>query len=645
MPKTRASAKELKGLRPLELHYFRVPRERWELMLIRLRQMGANAVSTVVPWAWHEPQDGRFDLTGLTHPGRDVATFLETCQALGFQVILQVSPCAGAGLLGGGVPGWLLQEHPEMWALGADSQPRRDPASGSPLPCAEHPTYLKYLERWFQELSGALAAHQPPAGPIVSLRVDRLGLDDSAPQTGAIPGGWDYNLHVVKVQWPVWLRQQYAGIETLNAAWKSDYRSYNDAAFPPPPTTPGTSSRSAKKDQRLADAARFVVYTAGHATLAYASLLRQMGWNVPIAADRDALPGPLEAAHAVQVDPEPPQLGAGLRWAMHAPVRADGSPRRQFWQVKATLLDMAQGVKPVAGGILVTGSESRRLRLPRPAGDYGVYRLLLDGGLLDVPGRARGEALQLDYVAADEAGETDMYVMVNDRSAPLTGFLREYLACLLMGRAHTLSRAGALCQAAAEAFAGTPPLAGHQEAHMAAEDLLTAEQSLAEARQAARRAAASLGRLERLAGEIRGEIPPIAPGLPVAAAFSPQELERLAVLRDACAQAGPALSDAAQSIQALCQAGGPDAPGLTLDAYRAAFGQAQTAAWEAAARLGLALGGLRADLASGSLSPAAWPLQDWLARTLQGLTVGWLEIGPGSAPVRRTWRREELYER
>jgi hypothetical protein len=542
-----------------------------------------------------------------------VAGFLETCQALGFQVILQVSPCPGAGLLGGGVPAWLLQEHPEIWALGADSQPRRDPGSGAPLPSAEHPTYLKYVERWFRELSGALVAHQPPSGPIVSLSVDRLG--DS-------PGGWDYNPHVVKVQWPVWLRQQYAGIEALNAAWKSDYRSFSDAAFPAPPPTPGTSSRSAKKDPRLADAARFVAYAADHATQAYANLLRQMGWTVPIAAERDPLPGSLEAAHAVQVDPEPPQLGAGLRWAMHAPLRADGSPRRQFWQVKATLLDMAQGVRSVAGGTLVTGGESRRLRLARPAGDYGVYRLLLDGQLLEAPGRARGEALQTDYVAEDEAGETDMYVIVDDRTAPLTGFLREYLACLLLGRAQALRRAGAWCQAAAEAFAGPPSPAGHPEARLAAEDLLAAEQGLAEARQAARRAAASLGRLERLTGEIRGEAPPFAPGLPEAVVFSPPELERLAGLREACAQAGPALSDAAQSIEAVCQAGGSDAPGLTLDAYRAAFGQAQTAAREAAARLGYVLGGLRADLAAGSLPAAAWPLQDWLARMLQGLTAG-----------------------
>ena len=34
---------------------------------------------------------------------------------------------------------------------------------------------------------------------------------------------------------------------------------------------------------------------------------------------------------------------------------------------------------------------------------------------------------------------------------------------------------------------------------------------------------------------------------------------------------------------------------------------------------------LRADLVSGALPPVAWTLQDWLTRTLQGLTAGWLD--------------------
>jgi hypothetical protein len=619
MDETVANPPELKALHPLEVHYFRVPRERWELMLARARQMGADAVSSIVPWSWHEFQDNAFDLTGITHPTRDVTDFLETCQVMGLAVILRVSPYLGAGLLGGGLPGWLIREHPEIRAMGPDSRPRHDPASGGALPSAEHPTFLKHLERWYQELSAALGSWAWPDGPVVALRVDHPGLPEKpgAP-ADEVFAHWDYNPHVVEVQWPIWLRQAYDGIDALNAAWGTDYHSISDAEFPRQPGAPVTSPQ-------VDDAVRFIEHATARAVETYTRLLREAGWTVPIAADPDATPTGVDLAHAVQVDPEPPQVGAGIRWAMDAPLRADGSPRRRFWAVRAALSEMEEGVKSVEGGTLVTAADSRRFRLARPAGDYGVYRLLLDGTLLEAAGRKRGDRLLLDYVAADELGETDLYVVLHDPSAPLTGFLREYLVSLLMGRASALRRAGAMCQAVTEAFSGPPSASGEgdiaEPLGPSAEDLQAAERSLEEARRAARRAAVSLGRLERLAGEVRGEGVPTAPTLPYLSAFSPQELERLSPARDACAEVGPLLAEAVQAIQAVCQSGDSGSEDLTLQAYQAALEEAGAATREAEATLREALARLRADLASGALPPVAWTLQDWLTRTLQGLTA------------------------
>jgi hypothetical protein len=619
MDETVANPTDIKAPRPLELHYFRVPRERWELTLARARQMGADTVSTIVPWSWHEPRDNAFDLTGVTHPARDVTDFLETCQAMGFAVILRVSPYLGAGLLGGGPPGWLFREHPEIHALGPDSRTRRDPASGGALPSAEHPIFLKYLERWYQEISTALGSWGWPDGPVVALRVDHPDLPEKpgAP-ADEVPAGWDYNPYVVEVQWPIWLRQRYYGIDALNAAWKTDYHSISDAEFPRQPGVPGG-------DPHLDDAVRFVDYATAHATETYVHLLREAGWTVPIAADPDAAPKGVDLPHAVQVDPEPPQVGAGIRWAMDAPVRVDGSPRRRFWAVKAALLEMEEGVKAIEGGTLVTAADSRRFRLARPAGNYAVYRLLLDGTLLEAAGRKRGDRLLLDYVAADELGETDLYIILNDPSALLTGFLREYTASLLMGRAHTLRRAWAMCQAVTEALSGTPSPSGEGDIVKplgpSPEDLQAAERSLEEARRAAQRAAVSLGRLERLAGEVRGEGAPTAPTLPYLSAFSPQELERLSPARDACAEVGPMLAETADAIQATCQPGDSGPEDLTLQVYQAALEEAGARTREAEATLGEALTRLRADLASGALPPVAWTIQNWLTRTLQGLTA------------------------
>ena len=67
--------------------------------------------------------------------------------------------------------------------------------------------------------------------------------------------------------------------------------------------------------------------------------------------------------------------------------------------------------------------------------------------------------------------------------------------------------------------------------------------------------------------------------------------------------------------------GQPSGQGLTLELYRIAFEAAQATTKEAEPALAEALARLRADLAAGALPPVAWTLQDWLTRTLQGLTV------------------------
>jgi hypothetical protein len=109
--------------------------------------------------------------------------------------------------------------------------------------------------------------------------------------------------------------------------------------------------------------------------------------------------------------------------------------------------------------------------------------------------------------------------------------------------------------------------------------------------------------------------------LPDLSAFSPQELERLTPIRDACTQVAPMLVEAARSLSVLCQTGETSGEGLTLELYRIAFDAAQHTTREAEPALADALARLRTDLAAGALSPVAWTLQDWLTRTLQSLAA------------------------
>ena len=95
-------------------HYFRMQRPLWPLMLTRVRQLGARRVYTPIPWGLHEIEDGRFDLTGITQPTRDLIGFVSLCSAMGLELVLDLTPgpAAEANLLHHGIPGWLLAPTP-----------------------------------------------------------------------------------------------------------------------------------------------------------------------------------------------------------------------------------------------------------------------------------------------------------------------------------------------------------------------------------------------------------------------------------------------------------------------------------------------------------------------------------------------------
>src|SRR5512137_408312 len=85
-----------------EFDYFRIPRERWELLLVRLKQMGANAVSVTVPWGFHEFQPGTVDLHGVTSARRDVVGLVNLCAAFALPCLLKPGPYSDNDVLGHG---------------------------------------------------------------------------------------------------------------------------------------------------------------------------------------------------------------------------------------------------------------------------------------------------------------------------------------------------------------------------------------------------------------------------------------------------------------------------------------------------------------------------------------------------------------
>ena len=66
-----------------EFHYFRIPEDQWESRLKLLKSTGFNTLATYIPWLWHEPKEGEFDLDGHTHSMRNLAGFLDLAAQLG----------------------------------------------------------------------------------------------------------------------------------------------------------------------------------------------------------------------------------------------------------------------------------------------------------------------------------------------------------------------------------------------------------------------------------------------------------------------------------------------------------------------------------------------------------------------------------
>lgn len=83
-----------------ELHFSRVPRERWRETLLKMRACGINTVSTYVFWNYHEEIKGQFDFSG----NKDISTFLKICREIEMPCILRIGPWCHGEVIRGGFP-------------------------------------------------------------------------------------------------------------------------------------------------------------------------------------------------------------------------------------------------------------------------------------------------------------------------------------------------------------------------------------------------------------------------------------------------------------------------------------------------------------------------------------------------------------
>ncbi len=85
------------------VHYFRIPADLWRDRLLKAKRAGLNCISTFIPWNYHEPVEGQWEIADE----KDVSAYVRLAGELGLYVILKPGPYVGGDLDFGGLPGWL----------------------------------------------------------------------------------------------------------------------------------------------------------------------------------------------------------------------------------------------------------------------------------------------------------------------------------------------------------------------------------------------------------------------------------------------------------------------------------------------------------------------------------------------------------
>ncbi|WP_337059903.1 beta-galactosidase [Kineococcus sp. G2] len=132
-----------------EVHYSRLPRERWGERLRAVRAGGVTVVSTYVIWLHHEPERGRASFAG----NLDLAAFVDECEATGLDVVLRIGPWVHGETRNGGFPDWVRS---------ADVAHRTD-----------DPGYLDLVREWFGRIGRALGGRaRPGGGPVLAVQLE-----------------------------------------------------------------------------------------------------------------------------------------------------------------------------------------------------------------------------------------------------------------------------------------------------------------------------------------------------------------------------------------------------------------------------------------------------------------------------------------
>ncbi|MET3468515.1 beta-galactosidase [Microbacterium sp. BDGP8] len=131
-----------------EVHYSRLPRDRWSERMRQLRAAGVTVASTYAFWNHHvaEREHPRFD------GNLDIGAFVDEAAAAGLDVVLRIGPWAHGESRNGGFPDW-VQALPVILR-------------------SDDPGYLDLVREWFGQLAASLGGRARPGGPVIGIQLE-----------------------------------------------------------------------------------------------------------------------------------------------------------------------------------------------------------------------------------------------------------------------------------------------------------------------------------------------------------------------------------------------------------------------------------------------------------------------------------------
>ncbi|MCK9422876.1 MAG: beta-galactosidase [Bacteroidales bacterium] len=222
-----------------EIHYFRIKRELWDKHLEAAKEAGLTTVSTYIPWAWHESEEGIFDFDGTSSPERDLKGWLQRCQTHGLTCIVKPGPFILAEFRGAGLPDWFMDQYSDEVKM----RNSKDEIVHSDGVSLFNQKYLEKVALWYDQIMPFISEREITAGgPVIMMQIcNEIGVFSWLAKQG------DYG-NAVKNRFISYLSLKFKSIAEVNKLWGTGYQDFTHVELPPDGNLPYASKGDRGRD-------------------------------------------------------------------------------------------------------------------------------------------------------------------------------------------------------------------------------------------------------------------------------------------------------------------------------------------------------------------------------------------------------------